>query len=124
MAWVEKVELHTLLGQKRIRGFSVIEACTGKKECIFLVKDIPTGWKTLTLGSKQAIEYFQRKDVNRFAVGCWGAFEDEWFLLVKDKNGIWYAYRDDNKEMFRIDNLQELDFDFVINIRSEFQKRK
>jgi hypothetical protein len=122
-AWVDRVEIHTLLGRKRISGFRVIQVDWEKEECFFWTNTLPRGGKCLALGSDKAIEYLQRKNVNRFSVGDFGDFEQEFFLLIKDKNGIWYAYRGDKKKMLRIDDLRHLDFNFIVGIFAEFESR-
>ncbi len=65
----------------------------------------------------------QRKNVSRFVVGVFGYVEVEFFYLLKGRDHVWNAYRDDCDEMFRIDDLHELNYDFVEKLIYEFTTR-
>jgi hypothetical protein len=121
--WVKKIEKHTLLNMKRIRGYSVITPISQHRKCVYWTKPIPQGGKQLELGSPQSINYMQQKNVSRFVVGSFGTFEVELFYLLKDKDQTWNAYRDDCDEMYRIDNIQKLNYDFVQQLIVEFNHK-
>jgi hypothetical protein len=120
MPWVKKIDLHTLLNQKRIRGLTVIHVDDDHERCTFCAKR----GVDLVLGTDESVRFMQRKRAPRFTVGDFGGIaEAEYFLLVRDHNGIWYAYSEDCNEMFRITDLRMLDYKLVTTLIWEFIDR-
>ncbi len=121
MPWVDRVDIHTLLNKKRIRGSDVIHYDHQQKKCIYWSR--PKGRTPLVLGSEESIKYMRRKDVSRFTIGSWDLWEVEYFQLLKDQSGTWYAYMDECDKMFRIADLRQLDYSLVTELVREFRNR-
>jgi hypothetical protein len=69
-------------------------------------------------------EAFMKKEKNHsFAVGNWGAYECEWFLLIKNKNNKWYAWRDDCDQMCQIESIKKFNYEMAKGIVAEFKER-
>jgi hypothetical protein len=121
MSWVKKIKSQTVLDMKRSRAITTITPLHQERKCVFWTNTIPQGGEQLELGSPKSIDYMKREDVFIFVVGYFGEFEVEFFLLIKGKDQVWNAYRDDCDEMFRVDNLHRLDYDLVEQISCEFR---
>lgn len=124
MDWVEKIDKNALLDMDNIRGVDVITPLPQEKKCVFWSDILPRGGEQLELGSSKAIGFMQQSYINYFLVGSLGDFEVEFFYLIKGKDNVWIAHRDDCDEMFRITDLSKLDYDLVNHLISEFRFRK
>lgn len=122
MTWIEKIDKYTLLGLKKIRGYSVIMPIFEKHQCRYWAKGQSKEKRQLILGQPDSIAYMQRKSVNRFVVGSFGTPEIEYFYLLKGQDQVWHAYRDDSTHMFRILDIHQLNFDLFDRLNHEFKQ--
>lgn len=124
MSWVDKIDKYTLLGLKRISGYPVITPQHQDRKYTYWTATTSHGGRQLELGSTKSIAYMQRQSVSRFVVGSYGDVEVEFFYLIKGRDQIWNAYRDDCAEMFRIEDIGQLDYDLVEQLIDEFENKR
>ena len=120
MGWIDKIDKHVLLGGKRFRRERIITPLAEERKCTYWTDTIPRGGEPLELGSPKSIAHMTQENVSLFLVGYFGDFEVELFYLIKGSDHIWNAYRDDCDEMFRIDDIHELNYELVAQISREF----
>lgn len=117
--WINKNDAESLPAGRPVGGYTVIDVDFDNMCCIF-----HHAKRRYHLGTENACRILQGISRARYVVGHYDTYESEWFLLLKDEEGPWYAFRNDCDEVFRIEDITILDYELVMQLDKDFLKKK